>query len=68
MRAYGTFARRHTMVQDWRRPLRAGAVRCSNDPEGATVERGRVLLEAIVERVAARARALLTDTTSGENR
>jgi creatinine amidohydrolase len=40
----------------------------SNDPERATIERGRVLLEAIVERVAARARALLTETTSGEDR
>lgn len=37
----------------------------SNDPEGATVERGRELLEAIVERVAARARLLLTETTGG---
>lgn len=37
----------------------------SNDPEGATVERGRVLLETIVERVAARARALLAESTSG---
>lgn len=35
----------------------------SNDPEGATVERGRELLEAIVERVAARARMLLTEAT-----
>lgn len=35
----------------------------SNDPEHATVERGRALLEAIVERVAARAQALLADTT-----
>jgi creatinine amidohydrolase len=31
----------------------------SNDPEAATIERGRTLLEAIVERVAERARALL---------
>ena len=38
----------------------------SNDPEGATVERGRALLETIVERVAARARALLMETTGGE--
>jgi creatinine amidohydrolase len=37
----------------------------SNDPEGATLERGRVLLEAIVERVAARARALLTENEGG---
>jgi len=40
----------------------------SNDPEGATVERGRVLLETVVERVAARARTLLTETTGGEDR
>jgi creatinine amidohydrolase len=33
----------------------------SNDPEGATVERGRALLETIVERVAARAVALLAE-------
>ena len=39
----------------------------SNDPEGATIERGRVLLEAIVERVASRARALLTQTISGSD-
>jgi creatinine amidohydrolase/Fe(II)-dependent formamide hydrolase-like protein len=38
----------------------------SNDPEGATVERGRVLLETIVERVAARAQTLLAETTSGD--
>jgi len=31
----------------------------SNDPEGATLERGQELLETIVERVAARAQALL---------
>jgi creatinine amidohydrolase len=37
----------------------------SNDPEGATVERGRLLLEAIVERVATRARTLLVETTNG---
>jgi len=36
----------------------------SNDPEGATVERGQVLLEAIVERVADRARTLLMEITS----
>jgi creatinine amidohydrolase len=39
----------------------------SNDPEGATIERGRVLLEAIVERVATRARALLAQTTSDDS-
>ena len=33
----------------------------SNDPEKATIERGRVLLEAIIERVAARAWALLVE-------
>ena len=33
----------------------------SNDPEDATVERGRLLLETIVERVALRARALLAE-------
>jgi creatinine amidohydrolase/Fe(II)-dependent formamide hydrolase-like protein len=38
----------------------------SNDPEGATVKRGRALLETIVERVAARARTLLAETTSGD--
>ncbi len=36
----------------------------SNDPEGATVERGRELLEAIVERVAAGAKALLAEQES----
>ena len=40
-----------------------GVADASNDPEGATTERGRVLLEAIVGRVAARARALLHETT-----
>ena len=40
----------------------------SNDPEGATIERGRVLLETIVERVAIRARALLAESTSGASR
>ncbi len=40
----------------------------SNDPEAATTERGVALLEAIVERVAARAEALLTRTTSGSDR
>ena len=38
----------------------------SNDPEDATVERGRVLLETIVGRVADRAQALLAETTSGD--
>ena len=36
----------------------------SNDPERATVERGQVLLETIVERVAARAQALLMEVLS----
>ncbi len=40
----------------------------SNDPEAATTERGLALLEAIVERVEARAEALLTRTTSGSDR
>ena len=40
----------------------------SNDPEAATTERGLALLEAIVERVAARAEALLTRTMSGSDR
>ena len=40
----------------------------SNDPEGATIERGRALLEAIVGRVAARAGALLRETTSADDR
>ena len=39
----------------------------SNDPEAATTERGLALLEAIVERVATRAEALLTRTTSGSD-
>jgi creatinine amidohydrolase len=39
----------------------------SNDPERATVERGQVLLETIVERVAARARALLMEVLSSES-
>jgi creatinine amidohydrolase len=38
----------------------------SNDPEGATAERGRMLLETIVERVAAQALTLLAETTSGD--
>lgn len=33
----------------------------SNDPEGATTERGRLLLDTIVERVALRARSLLAE-------
>ena len=36
----------------------------SNDPESATAERGRALLEAIVERVASRAQALLAEATN----
>ena len=40
----------------------------SNDPERATLERGRMLLEAIVERVAARAQALLVEVMSSESR
>ena len=40
----------------------------SNDPEAATVERGRMLLEAIVERVAARAQALLDEVISTDSR
>ena len=40
----------------------------SNGPEGATTERGVALLEAIVERVAMLAEALLTRTTSGSDR
>jgi creatinine amidohydrolase len=39
----------------------------SNDPERATVERGQVLLETIVERLAARARALLMGVLSSES-
>ncbi|MDQ4126618.1 MAG: creatininase family protein [Actinomycetota bacterium] len=38
----------------------------SNDPEGATAERGRALLEAIVGGVAARAQALITETKGGD--
>lgn len=41
--------------------VNTGVADASNDPEGATVERGRELLEAIMERVAARARLLLTE-------
>jgi creatinine amidohydrolase len=40
----------------------------SNDPERATIERGRVLLEAIVERVAARAQELLMESMGSESR
>ena len=40
----------------------------SNDPEGATIERGQALPETIVERVAIRARALLAESTSGASR
>jgi creatinine amidohydrolase len=40
----------------------------ANDPERATLERGRMLLEAIVERVAARAQALLVEVMSSESR
>lgn len=40
----------------------------SNLPEGATIERGHMVLEAIVERVAARAQALLADVMSSEGR
>jgi creatinine amidohydrolase len=40
----------------------------SNDPEGATIDRGRMLLEVIVERVAARAQRLLDEVMSSENR
>jgi creatinine amidohydrolase len=43
------------------------AADASNDPERATVERGQVLLETIVERVAARARALLMEVLSSES-
>jgi hypothetical protein len=39
----------------------------SNDPERATIERGQVLLEAIVERVVARAQALLVEDMSSES-
>ena len=40
----------------------------SNNPEGATSDRGRMLLEVIVERVAARAQRLLDEVMSSENR
>ena len=40
----------------------------SNDPEGATVERGRLLLDAIVERVSSRAQALLIEVMSSQSR
>ncbi len=39
----------------------------SNDPEGATLERGQRLLETIVERAAARAEELLALTTGSEH-
>jgi creatinine amidohydrolase len=45
-----------------------GAADGSNDPEGASAERGAALLEAIVERVAARAKTLLEETTRGKHR
>ena len=48
--------------------VNTGVADSSNDPEGATVERGRALLEAIVGRVAARAGALLRETTSADER
>jgi creatinine amidohydrolase/Fe(II)-dependent formamide hydrolase-like protein len=40
----------------------------SNDPEDATIERGRVLLDTIVERVAQRARALLAEAAEDADR
>jgi creatinine amidohydrolase len=40
----------------------------SNDPEEATIERGRILLETIVERVAVRARTLLTEVAGDAGR
>ena len=40
----------------------------SNDPEAATVECGRAMLEAIVERVAVKAKALLAESTDSTNR
>lgn len=40
----------------------------SNDPEGATLERGQELLETIVERLAARAQALLVEVVSSDGR
>jgi creatinine amidohydrolase len=40
----------------------------SNDPEGATIDRGRVLLETIVERVSVRARALLAEVVEDAGR
>jgi creatinine amidohydrolase len=39
----------------------------SNDPEAATVERGRALLQTIVDRVAVKANSLLEETTEGTN-
>ncbi len=46
--------------------VNAAVADSSNDPEGATVERGRVLLEAIVGCVADRARMLLAETTGDD--
>jgi creatinine amidohydrolase/Fe(II)-dependent formamide hydrolase-like protein len=43
-----------------------GVAGSSNDPEGATIERGRALLETIVERVAAR--ALLAESINNTSR
>lgn len=48
--------------------VNTGVADSSNDPERATIERGQALLEAIVERVAARAGTLLRETTSGDDR
>jgi hypothetical protein len=39
----------------------------SNDPKAATIERGRVLLQTIVDRVAVKASSLLEETTEGTN-
>ena len=48
--------------------VNCGVTDASNDPEEATIERGQALLENIVERVAARARALLEHSTSSASR
>jgi creatinine amidohydrolase len=48
--------------------LNPASTDASNDPERATIERGQVLLEAIVERVVARAQALFVEVVSGESR
>jgi len=40
----------------------------SNDPERATIARGRMLLDTIVERVAARAKSLLAESPSVDRR